>query len=80
MKKMDPNEMKQEHRTAEHIEKCLKHLGKLWEHHPEKRLGQLLLEIAKEKHRDIFQISDDEWIECIDSALEKEKLLRAAKK
>ena len=49
----------------------LKKIGKLWEQHPDLRLGQLLVNVANianidDCQRDLFYLPDDEIENCID--------------
>lgn len=76
MKKMNPQKMDKQHRSPEHIEKFLKHLGRYWEHHPDSRLGMILITLSKNTGKDLFLIDDELWISLIDEMLEKEKLLK----
>ena len=79
MRKMNSEDMTAENRTPEHIDKFLRHLAKYWEHHPEMRLGMVLLQLSKKHGPDIFQVDDNVWAARIDAALEEEALLKTPK-
>jgi len=51
-------------RDPKRIERVLTSLRAQWQQHPDWRLGQLLVNLAKDEKR-VFQVEDDEWIRLL---------------